>query len=197
MILNHDQFTLKIAQSEAELSAAQRLRYRVFVEEMGARPAHEPNGAGHEADAFDPFCDHLILKDESIADDRDNVVGVYRLMQGEIAAAGPGFYGASEYDLRKITNSGRRVLELGRSCVDARYRGSLALHLLWQGVEEKIAKKRNRTAIWGRVFCGNFAPRVCRWIGVFTSQSPCARGIAGDGPAGQCCFYGVENTGGN
>ncbi|MEJ6708774.1 MAG: GNAT family N-acyltransferase [Amylibacter sp.] len=140
MILNHDQFTLKIAQTEAELSAAQRLRYRVFVEEMGARPVHEPNGAGHEADAFDPFFDHLILTDESIADDRENVVGVYRLMQGETAVAGPGFYGASEYDLSKITNSGRRVLELGRSCVDARYRGSLALHLLWQGVADYVKK---------------------------------------------------------
>ena len=139
MILNRDHFVLKIAESEAELAAAQRLRYRVFVQEMGARPAYNAT-AGQEADAFDPYFDHLVLKDNRIEDDRENVVGVYRLMQGDTAAAGPGFYSAGEYDLSKISATGRRVVELGRSCVDARYRGGLALHLLWQGVADYVIK---------------------------------------------------------
>lgn len=139
MILNRDHFTLKIAETEAELAAAQRLRYRVFVEEMGARPAYD-TAAGQEADAFDPYFDHLVLKDNRLTDDRENVVGVYRLMQGDTAAAGPGFYSAGEYDLTKISATGRPVVELGRSCVDARYRGGLALHLLWQGVADYVLK---------------------------------------------------------
>lgn len=138
MILNKNQYTLTLAQSDAELAAAQRLRYRVFVEEMGARPAYDTDASGHEADAFDPYFEHLILKDNNINDDRNNVVGVYRLMQGEAAAAGPGFYSAAEYDLSKIAADGRRVLELGRSCVDADHRGGLALHLLWQGVADYV-----------------------------------------------------------
>ena len=125
--------------SQCRRSAAQRLRYRVFVEEMGARPAY--GGAeGREADAFDPFFDHLILKDSRLKDDRCDVVGVYRLMRGDTAADGPGFYGAAEYDLTKITESGRSAVELGRSCVDAAYRGGMALHLLWQGVADYVIR---------------------------------------------------------
>ena len=137
MIINRDHFILKIAETEAELVAAQRLRYRVFVEEMGARPAFDAV-VGQESDAFDPYFDHLILKDSRITDECENVIGMYRLMQGETAVAGPGFYSASEYDLSKISASGRRVVELGRSCLDARYRGGLALHLLWQGVTDYV-----------------------------------------------------------
>lgn len=139
MILNRAHFTLKLAESEAELAAAQRLRYQVFVEEMGARPAFD-RGTGQEVDAFDPYCDHLILRDDRIADDRGNVVGVYRLLQGDVAASGLGFYSAAEYDLSKITGSGRKVLELGRSCVHADYRSGLALHLLWQGVADYVVR---------------------------------------------------------
>ena len=62
MIINRDHFVLKIAETEAELVAAQRLRYRVFVEEMGARPAFDAV-VGQASDAFDPYLDHLILKD--------------------------------------------------------------------------------------------------------------------------------------
>lgn len=154
MILNRDHFILKIAETEAELAAAQRLRYRVFVEEMGARPAYD-TAAGQEADAFDPFFDHLVLKDSRIADDRENVVGVYRLMQGDTAAAGPGFYSAGEYDLSKISATGRRVVELGRSCVDARYRGGLALHLLWQGVADYVLKHDIELLFGVASFAGN------------------------------------------
>jgi putative hemolysin len=139
MILNRNHFVLKLADTDAELASAQRLRYRVFVEEMGARPAYD-TAAGQEADAFDPFFDHLVLKDNRIADDRENVIGVYRLMQGETAAAGPGFYSAAEYDLNNLLKTGRRVVELGRSCVDANYRGGLALHLLWQGVADYVMR---------------------------------------------------------
>lgn len=141
MILDRDHFVLKLAETDAELAAAQRLRYRVFVEEMGARPAYGEAQDGREADDFDPFFDHLILKDTTILDDRCDVIGVYRLMGCEAAAAGPGFYGASEYDLSKITGSGRKSVELGRSCVDAQYRGGLALHLLWQGVSEYVRQR--------------------------------------------------------
>lgn len=138
MILNKDHFTLKLAQTDAEMVAAQRLRYRVFVQEMGARPAYALNE--RETDAFDPFFDHLILKDERIENEQDNVVGVYRLMQGDVAKQGPGFYGAGEYDLSKLVHSKKRLVELGRSCVDAHYRGGLALHLLWQGVADYVVK---------------------------------------------------------
>jgi L-ornithine Nalpha-acyltransferase len=141
--MKHDrrQFTLKLAETEAEIFAAQRLRFRVFVTEMGARANASDAHLGLERDAFDPFFDHLILIDGEIPDDRENVIGVYRLMRSEVAASGRGYYGASEYDLSKISACGRKAVELGRSCVDARYRGGIAMHLLWNGLADYVLSR--------------------------------------------------------
>jgi len=135
---NGADFSIKVAQTATEMQAAQRLRYRVFVEELGgtADPDHAADGL--ECDAFDAHVDHLILQDRSLPK-TDNVIGVYRLLRGDIAKQGIGFYSASEFQLDKITNSDRKSLELGRSCVDARYRGGVAMHLLWNGLAEYVA----------------------------------------------------------
>ncbi|MCP5087283.1 MAG: GNAT family N-acetyltransferase [Rhodobacteraceae bacterium] len=141
MTTDPKQYTLKLAETEAELLAAQRLRYRVFVEEMGAKTDPASAALRLERDAFDPHFDHLVLLDNSNADPKENVVGVYRLLRGEVAADGPGFYGASEYDLSNITRSGRSVAELGRSCVDLAHRGGVAMHLLWNGLAEYVLSR--------------------------------------------------------
>ncbi|MCP5073504.1 MAG: GNAT family N-acetyltransferase [Rhodobacteraceae bacterium] len=141
MITNQKQYALKLAQTETELLAAQRLRYRVFVEEMGANIDPSSAALKLERDAFDPHFDHLILQDNFNPDPQENVVGVYRLLRSEVAVNGPGFYGASEYDLSKITRSGRKAVELGRSCVDAEHRGGVAMHLLWNGLAEYVLSR--------------------------------------------------------
>jgi L-ornithine Nalpha-acyltransferase len=135
---------VKLAETEAERLGAQRLRYRVFVEEMGAAVSPAERAARREWDAFDPYFDHLILYDRApgIDDPLDRVVGVYRLMRGEAAAAGPGFYGAAEYDLAPLVATGRALVELGRSCVAAEHRGGPAMHLLWQGLADYVLARR-------------------------------------------------------
>jgi len=63
-----------LANTPAEVRAAQRLRYQVFAEEMGARlDCAEP---GIDADRFDPYCQHLLVRDL----DRQRVVGCYRIL---------------------------------------------------------------------------------------------------------------------
>lgn len=142
MIVNTSHFVLKLAETEQERAAAQRLRYRVFVEEMGARPAFDGDAANREVDAFDPYFDHLLLIDTRIEDSENNVVGAYRMMRSETAAQGQGFYGAQEYDLGPIIRSERAAVELGRSCIDPAYRNGIALHLLWQGVADYVLRNR-------------------------------------------------------
>ena len=134
-------FTVKIAETDAEVAAAQRLRYRVFVEEFGASADDEAQSCRREQDRFDPYCDHLLLLDAEAAapDIEQQVVGVYRLMRGDQAAAGIGFYGQTEYDLRPLRDWPRPVLELGRSCVHADYRGGAGMHLLWSGLAQYVA----------------------------------------------------------
>ncbi len=128
-------YRVRLAETEAERLGAQRLRYRVFVEEMGATATPEEHAARREWDAFDPYFDHLILTATApVADPLDRVVGVYRLMRRDAARAGRGFYGAAEYDLGPIEGSARDSVELGRSCVAAAHRGGPAMHLLWNGL---------------------------------------------------------------
>lgn len=51
-----------LATCPTEILEAQKLRYRVFGEEMGARlPTRVP---GVDRDLYDAFCDHLIVRDE-------------------------------------------------------------------------------------------------------------------------------------
>ena len=143
-------FEVRIASSEEEIVSAQRLRYRVFVEEMGADPNPADAEARLERDAFDPFFDHLILLDHERKrpDPLDRVIGVYRLMRKDAALAGKGFYGASEYDLSPLISGGREIVELGRSCVDAAYRGGAAMHFLWNGLA-KYVLDRNIQIMFG------------------------------------------------
>jgi putative hemolysin len=125
---------VRIAESPAEVDAAQALRYRVFYEEMGARPDPVALTTRRDQDVFDAVADHLLVIDHALGDGAAGVVGTYRLIQREGAAKVGHFYSAGEYDLAVIEAFPGKVLELGRSCVDARYRGRAVMQLLWQGI---------------------------------------------------------------
>ena len=129
------QFSVKLAESEAELQGAQRLRYRVFIEELGAAGAAADHEKRLEKDRFDPYFDHLILIDHSRAgDEKDQIVGVYRLLRDDQARAIGQFYSEDEYDLSVLKNSGRKLLELGRSCLHPDCRGGAAMYHLWNAL---------------------------------------------------------------
>lgn len=132
------EFHVRLAQSEADLRAAQRLRYEVFVGELGGGGTMVDHARRLEQDAFDPIADHLLLVDAGT----DAVVGVYRLMLPQMAAQAGGYYSAAEYDLTVLQTSGRRLLELGRSCVHPDYRGGTGMHHLWSGLADYIAQHR-------------------------------------------------------
>ena len=143
MDIDAGRFIIRLARDEADVAAAQRLRYRVFVEEMGAQASPEEHALRRERDEFDAHFEHLMLIDtEAETDDPlDRCVGVYRLMTGERARAGIGFYGATEYDLSRLERYPRKVVELGRSCVAAEHRGGAAMHLLWTGLGEFVTAR--------------------------------------------------------
>lgn len=142
MRIEAGRFTVRLAENDADVAAAQRLRYRVFVEEMGATASPDDARARRESDRFDPYFEHLLLIDNECTDPdiELGVVGVYRLMRDDNARKGIGFYGQSEYDLSRLMNHARKTLELGRSCVDLEHRGGAGMHLLWTGLGEYVAK---------------------------------------------------------
>ena len=125
---------VRIAASPAEIDAVQALRYRVFYRELGASADDETARTGRDRDRFDAIADHLIVVDHAIDAGADGVVGTYRLIKREAAAQLGRFYSADEYNITPILSFPGRILELGRSCVDAAYRNRVAMQLLWRGI---------------------------------------------------------------
>ena len=129
-------FQVRLAQTDADVQAAQRLRYDVFVRELGGGGPMVDHTAGLEQDRFDLYFDHLLLTDLR----NGKLAGVYRVMRGDMAARAGGFYSETEYNLTPLKNSGRKLLELGRSCLDPAYRGGTAMHHLWAALGRYVAE---------------------------------------------------------
>jgi len=133
-LLRAGNLEVRLAAGPDEIDAAQALRYRVFYEEMAAHPSPETAKSQRDADRFDDFCDHLLVIDHSRATTAEAVVGTYRLLRRKPAAQAGGFYSASEYDISRLVALPGEILELGRSCVDARYRTRPTMQLLRRGI---------------------------------------------------------------
>lgn len=135
--------TLRQARSPAEIAACQSLRYRVFYEELHARPDAEALATRKDRDRFDDICDHLVVVRQGPSSSGDAIrledgelVGTYRLLRQEVAEKHWGFYTAGEFDIAPLLARHKtlRFLELGRSCVLAPFRTKPVVELLWQGI---------------------------------------------------------------
>lgn len=132
-------YSLRLASDDEDLVAAQRLRYEVFVAELGGNGPLVDHAARLERDAFDPFFDHLVLVDRRRDPaGLDHVIGAYRVLPGDRRDAAGQFYSESEFDLTPLLATGRRLLELGRSCVHVDHRGGAAMFHLWNGLAEYV-----------------------------------------------------------
>lgn len=125
---------VRIASTAAEVDAVQALRYRVFYSEMGARADEATEREQRDRDAYDAVADHLLVVDHALGAGVEGVVGTYRLIRRDAAAKIGQFYSADEYDISKIESFSGGLMELGRSCVDPRYRNRAVMQLLWGGI---------------------------------------------------------------
>lgn len=133
---------LRLAETRAEMEAAQALRFRVFYDEMGAHADAATAAAQRDADAFDAVADHLLVLDHDLGDGPEAVVGTYRLIRRAGAAQLGRFYSADEYDIAPLLAYPGEVMELGRSCVAAPYRTRGTLQLLWRGIAAYVFQNR-------------------------------------------------------
>jgi putative hemolysin len=132
--LRQGNLEIRRAVTAAAVMAAQALRYRVFYDEMAARPTDDMRRLGLDVDEFDAICDHLLVLDHSRGQGADAVIGTYRLIRRVAAAKAGRFYSQDEYDISPLVHYPGEVLELGRSCVDAGYRNRPTMQLLWRGI---------------------------------------------------------------
>lgn len=129
---------VRLAETAAEVEAAQGLRYRIFYEAMAARPTPEMAAVRRDFDSFDDYCDHLLVFDMRRGDGPEAVIGTYRAMRRSAAAERGQFYSADEYDISSLLAYPGEILELGRSCIDADYRTGTTMQLLWRGIAEYV-----------------------------------------------------------
>lgn len=123
------------ATTTAECETCYRLRYRVFVEEMGA--AIPTGHGGLERDAFDPHCHHLVVRNGA-----GEIVACTRVLTDTQASLTGGFYSEQEFDLGGIRKLPGRVMEIGRTCVDPQWRRGGTIAALWAGLARFMADNR-------------------------------------------------------
>ncbi|MGK5742576.1 GNAT family N-acetyltransferase [Micromonospora sp. URMC 103] len=128
-------YTLLIADDPTQVAAAQRLRHEVFATELGA--TLRPGDAGLDVDPFDPYCDHLVVRQESTG----AVVGTYRLLP-------PGRtdrrYSEDEFDLGALAPLRDDLVEAGRSCVHPDHRTGAVINLMWAGIARYLHLRGSR-----------------------------------------------------
>ena len=142
-------FAVSWARHEDEVRAAQRLRYQVFVTELGARltlPRDAP--AGHDIDVFDAYCEHLLVRSTGTEDEEPGeVVGTYRVLTPAAAKRIGGLYSESEFDLTRLRALRPKMVELGRSCVHPDWRRGGVILALWGALTEFMQRNRLDTMI--------------------------------------------------
>ena len=132
--IQHNKLTISMARTEAEVEEAQRLRYKVFAEEMGAQLASANEEI--DRDMFDSYCDHLLVREN----DTNKVIGTYRILPPDSARSIGSFYSETEFDLTRLEHLRGRMVEVGRSCVHMNYRDGATIARLWSGLADYMSK---------------------------------------------------------
>ncbi len=128
-------FLARLARDGTEVRKAQRLRYRVFAEEMGASIPRRDEGL--DCDEFDLHCEHLLVYDSETGD----VVGTYRILTAPAAARAGGFYSEREFQLDNLAALRPRTIEIGRACVDSECRTGSVIAVLWAALTRFILQR--------------------------------------------------------
>lgn len=134
-------FSIGMARTASEIEEAQRLRYKVFAEEMGARLSS--SGEEIDRDIFDSYCEHLLVRNN----ESNKVVGTYRILPPEQARAIGGYYSEGEFDLTRLQHLRGRMVEVGRSCVHRDHRDGATIAQLWSGLADYMLTNKHEYLI--------------------------------------------------
>ena len=136
MQANDCRYRVQLAQDPEDIQRSQRLRYQVFVQEMGAQVQVDEHGLEH--DHYDAFCQHLLVIDQH----NDQLVASTRILTRAHAQAAGGFYSENEFDLTMLAQLHGDVMEIGRTCVHPEHRNGSTIGILWQGLASFMEQNR-------------------------------------------------------
>jgi putative hemolysin len=123
-------YSLLLSTDPALIEAAQRLRHDVFTAEPGFALTDDGHSGGLDADRFDEFCDHLLVREEESGE----LVGCYRMLPPPGAIAAGGLYTATEFDVRALDPLRPSLVEMGRAVVREDHRNGGVVLLMWAGI---------------------------------------------------------------
>ena len=129
-------FEVRLASSEEDILDAQKLRYRVFYEELDAQPSAQSARYKREVDSYDWQAEHLLIIDKL----SKSLVACYRLMRRENLPSGMRFYSESEFDLTNFLSHplASSCVELSRACVEKGFRTSLIPNIFLRAIGRYI-----------------------------------------------------------
>ena len=138
---NENPLYVGLARNAEEVLEAQKLRYRVFVDELGARLPQRQ--AGVDRDYYDAFCEQLVVRDE----ESGRIIGAYRLLSPEAARRAGSYYSETEFNLDRLRHLRNHTVEVGRACIDSEYRSGGTIALLWSGIIRYMLQNRHEYLI--------------------------------------------------
>jgi len=133
--------TTAFARNDNEVIEAQRLRYKIFAEEMGASLPSAREEI--DRDIFDNYCEHLLVRESA----ENKVIGTYRILSPVQAEKIGGYYAETEFDLTRLLHLSDRMVEVGRSCVHRDFRDGATITQLWSGLAQYMLQHRHEYLI--------------------------------------------------
>ena len=143
--VKYKNFEARLAKNFKDIDIAQNLRFKVFYEELEAKPTIKNILYEKDFDELDPFCDHLLVIDNNKKSKRESIVGTYRLIRRPMTQIHGKFYTEGEFDIKKILKEKGEILELGRSCVSKEYRNKPIIKLLWKAISAYMEHYKIKT----------------------------------------------------
>lgn len=168
---NRPELHFTLATTEDQLIQAQRLRATCFSEEFGL---HFNNGL--DQDSYDEVCDHVLVYHDEL------LVATTRVMDRSAAKKIGQFYTQQEFNLDAHLNAfSDNIVEIGRSCVHADYRGMAAINTLWQGIGEFITRVDGKALI-GCASIGIDAGNTQAWLDTLDTDKKVSVGVKNNLP---------------
>lgn len=137
-------YTVRFAETRADVEAAQRLRYLAFVAGSGAEPRED----GLEADDYDALCHHVLIEERKTG----QLVCTYRFLDLEGGAQISQSYSAQFYGLDGLADYQGRMLEMGRFCIHPQVQDPDILRVAW-GAMTRYVDEQDVEMLFG---CSSF-----------------------------------------
>ncbi|MFD1914377.1 GNAT family N-acetyltransferase [Halodurantibacterium flavum] len=142
LALRKGRYSARLAATQQDVAAAQRLRYLCFISNRGLTgsgpgPDRTPDDA-RDCDAFDDRCHHVLVEEAASG----TLVCCFRLLELADGAEIGQSYSAQYYELSALRSYGGRMVEMGRFCIHPAWHDPDILRVAWGALARIVDQER-------------------------------------------------------